>query len=308
MDSPLRHERSEDGVVTLWLGSPERNVVVLDQNLLNRLDSALDEIERDGEPSGFVLASESDRVFVAGADLAEIDGLSDEELETYLKRGIEVFGRVAALPCPTVAAINGAALGGGLEIAMHCDALIARRPGAEEKPYPVGLPEAGLGLCPGWGGTQMLPARIDPKTAIISTVSGRTWKVSDVPKGLFTTFVEDSATLPEAAREWVRDHAGIEKNATPRAIDRSNRDAIARALEAVRSELPDTAAARAVAEAIETGIESGWTAAVEVERRRLIELRHTPEARERLAAFFARSGAGSGSSSGSRAATGKASG
>src|SRR4030095_4414837 len=75
-------------------------------------------------------------------------------------------------------AINGAALGGGLELAMHCDGLVAAPPpsrdGAPGKPYPVGLPEAGLGLCPGWGGTNLLPARMDAADAIRRAASGQT--------------------------------------------------------------------------------------------------------------------------------------
>ncbi|MFM8818881.1 MAG: hypothetical protein ACKOHI_13625, partial [Phycisphaerales bacterium] len=84
-----------------------------------------------------------------------------------------------------MAVIHRAALGGGLELAMHCDALVGTLPGEGEKPWLVGLPEAGLCICPGWGGTQMLPARMDPKTAMVATASGAPWKCTDVPAGLF---------------------------------------------------------------------------------------------------------------------------
>ena len=157
-------QRGDSGVVVMTLEQADRPVVVLDSALLESIDKALDEIGTDLK--GFVLTSSS-RVFVAGANLEEIMSLDDAALDQYLKFGSRVYGRIANLPCPSVAAINGATLGGGLELAMHCDTLIAMMPQAREdgkpaKPYHIGLPEAGLCICPGWGGTNMLPARIDP--------------------------------------------------------------------------------------------------------------------------------------------------
>ncbi len=172
---PLDIETDANGVVTVWLEQPERPVVVLDRSLIERIDATLDLLQ--AEMAGFVLASRCSRVFVAGADLVEIDGLSDSELDEYLTLGQRVYGRIADLPCTTVAAVTGATLGGGLEIAMHCDELVGLEPAADAKPYLVGLPEAGLGLCPGWGGANMLPARIEAETAIELTASGKPLKI-----------------------------------------------------------------------------------------------------------------------------------
>src|SRR5882724_3304833 len=162
------------GVVTVILEQPGKPVVVLDLELIQRLEAALNNVPRTA--AGMVLASASERVFVAGADLKSIMELDDAALEKYLAYGSKVFGMISDLPCPTAAAINGAALGGGLELAMHCDGLIGAPPplkdGQPGRPYPVGLPEAGLCICPGWGGTNLLPARIDPADAIRQTASG----------------------------------------------------------------------------------------------------------------------------------------
>ena len=181
-------ERSTDDIVTLHLtpnpARPRGGVVVLDSWLLDAIDEAMDRIAGFGDIKGFILASDSERVFVAGADLAEIDALDDDALLAYLARGAAVYQRIADLPCPTVAAVNGACLGGGLEIAMHCDVLVSAVVSPDDKPWRIGLPEAGLGLCPGWGGTQMLPARIDPATAIAATASGTTFKATEIPDGL----------------------------------------------------------------------------------------------------------------------------
>lgn len=286
MDLQLRSSRDDDGVVTLWLSSPDRSVVVLDSWLLDQLHAFFDRLDREDAPSGFVLMSASERVFVAGADLAEIDQLDDDALHSYLKHGANAFARIAGLPCPSVAAINGAALGGGMEIALHCDALIAQRPAPDAKPYRVGLPEAGLGLCPGWGGTQMLPARIDPAEAVRLTASGTTPKVTEVPTGLFESVVDAGADLHAAAIEHVRSMAREQTTRPLRCIDKGNRDAVRNGLDAVRAKLPETSAAGAVVEAIESGLAGGFDAGLETERRLLVGLRHTAEARRKLEAFF----------------------
>ena len=152
--SDLPSERSADGIVSLQLipnpEKPRGGVVVLDAWLIAELITFFDWLDTQPKPAGFLLMSASSRVFVAGADLAEIDALDDAGLDTYLQRGSDAFGRISKLACPSVAVIGGAALGGGLEIAMHCDALVGVVPPATDKPYRIGLPEAGLGICPGW--------------------------------------------------------------------------------------------------------------------------------------------------------------
>lgn len=294
---PLRHELDDQGatkgVVTLWLEQPDRPVVVLDRDLFRRIDAALDAIGDDVR--GLVLASASARVFVAGADLKEIDGLSDPELDEYLRLGARVMGRIASMPCPTVAAINGAALGGGLELAMHCDLLVATMPpGTPEKPprpYPVGLPEAGLGICPGWGGTNLLPARMAPDRAIRMTATGETFDVKAAREhGLIDELLDQPTRLLHAARERAAHYKKDAPRAHPRSIgDADRREGVAEALGRVAPELPDTGAARAVARCVRTGVEQGWDAALREERRLLIELRNSEVAREKLAAFFAKS-------------------
>ena len=291
----LPTEHTDDGIVIIRLipnpEKPRGGVVVLDGWLVDALDATLSEIARQGTPAGLVLASDSERVFVAGADLGEIDELDDAQLLDYLQRGIVAYHRMISMQCPTVAAINGASLGGGLEIALHCDALVATAVAPETKPWRIGLPEAGLGLCPGWGGTQTLPARIDPALAIRSAATGETFKVTDVPDGLIDAIVP-AGELRAAALNWIRKHPDaandrIEHDA-PRSIESRNRAEISAALEAIRNDLPDTDAARAVVSAVEAGIDGGWRSGIAVEAERLVALRHTPVAREKLEAFFAR--------------------
>lgn len=272
-------------VVTLHLAQEGRPVVVLDWDLLRAIDEALDAIARDvPRLAGFVLTSGS-RVFVAGANLKEIMDLSDEELHRYLEFGAGVFARLATLPCTTVAAINGAALGGGLEIAMHCDHLVASEPG--EKQYPVGLPEAGLSICPGWGGTNLLPARMDPARAIELTATGTTMKVRDAAgAGLIEQLVpaDDLLAYATALARTPKASARTE----PIAISNTGTNEARAGLDDARTKLPDTQSARAVLACVETGLARGWRAAIQSERDNLVRLRATEEGRGAIEAFFAK--------------------
>lgn len=294
----LRIERDADGIVTLSLDinpqKPRGGVVVLDAWLIEQIRASLDFILSGVPPTGFILRSASERVFVAGADLAEIDALDDPQLHAYLRAGSHAYGLIRSLPCPSVAVVHKSALGGGLEVAMHCDAMVAVMPGTGEKPWRVGLPEAGLGICPGWGGTQMLPARIDPASAIRATAIGETWEATSTPRGLFQLAVDSRERAVAAAREWIvanrESPAGLhEKRRTPpRAIDSTNAACIGTALATVRASLPATEAAAAVSECVDTGVRQGWEAALERERFHLVRLRHTTAAREKLDAFLKR--------------------
>jgi enoyl-CoA hydratase len=274
------------GMVVVRLEQPGRPVVVLDHELIQRLEVTLKTLPRDAR--GMVLASASERVFVAGADLKAISEWDDAKLMAYLEYAARVFGMIPALPFPTVAAINGAALGGGLELAMHCDGLVAA-PGA--KPYPVGLPEAGLGLCPGWGGTNLLPARMEPAEAIQSTASGKPLMFDEAKAlGLFDRTADSQEALISTAMAWLAEQRkGGRGDALPlRWIGRPGR--ASSALAALdRAELAQTAAAAAVRAAVDSGLTKGWEAAIATERRELVRLRHTPEAKAALAAFFAKS-------------------
>jgi enoyl-CoA hydratase/carnithine racemase len=195
--------------------------------------------------------------------------------------------------CPTVAAINGAILGGGLEIAMHCDGLVAA-PSPTGKPYPVGLPEAGLSICPGWGGTNLLPARIDPADAIRRTAEGKPMNFDEAcAAGLFDRIAKSPEDLLPAAKQWLVDNRSrfARRDGMPsRWIGRPEVKAkAAAALDAVRESLPKTEAADAVVAAIRAGLTSGWPAALEVERRELTRLRHTPAGQAAIQAFFDKS-------------------
>lgn len=290
--SALPSERSADGIVSLQLTpnpeKPRGGVVVLDAWLIGELIKFFNWLDTQPKPTGFLLMSASSRVFVAGADLAEIDALDDTGLHTYLKRGSDAFGRIPKLACPSVAVINGAALGGGLEIALHCDALVGVVPPTMEKPYRIGLPEAGLGICPGWGGTLTLPARIDPATAMKATATGETWKVTEAPSGLLDATATDLDSARSTAIAWLTSHSRTQPLRNPRSIGPGGpgSDAAGRALAEVTPIIATSEAGRAVASAVDAGLSRGFDAGVAAEQDHLVRLRHTPEARAKLDAFL----------------------
>jgi enoyl-CoA hydratase len=105
------------------------------------------------------LTGAGDKAFVAGADIVEISAFSREQAAAFVQLGHRTFSLLESLHCPTLAAVNGFCLGGGLELALSCDLIYA----SEQAKF--GLPEVGLGIMPGFGGTQRLPRKIGPMRA-----------------------------------------------------------------------------------------------------------------------------------------------
>jgi enoyl-CoA hydratase len=152
-------------VITLTRGAVSR--IELDNQPLNlvtgemmeRLDAALDELARDSEVRAVVVTGAGTRAFCAGSDVKEFEGLAGRVAQGKLLYEKYVYRKLAELPVPTIAAIEGDALGGGLELALCCDLRIAS---ARAR---LGMPEVRLGVIPGSGGTQRLPAVVGPARA-----------------------------------------------------------------------------------------------------------------------------------------------
>lgn len=161
----LRYE-VEGEVAIITIDRPEA-LNALNGELLLELSLAFELAEGDLGVRALIVTG-SGRAFVAGADIANLRNLSDafSGREAALA-GQDVMNTLAAMPFPTIAAVNGFALGGGLELALACDLRVASR-GAK-----LGLPEVGLGLIPGYGGTQRLPRLIGQGRALDLILTGR---------------------------------------------------------------------------------------------------------------------------------------
>jgi 3-hydroxyacyl-CoA dehydrogenase/enoyl-CoA hydratase/carnithine racemase len=136
-----------------------RKPTTLGRRALESLARTLDVIERENWVA--LVLTGKPFVFCAGADIDEFPGISAERARAGSRAGHELFGRIAALPFPTVAAINGACLGGGVELALHC-----RYRTIATSVRHFACPEVFLGIFPAWGGTQLVPRLVSPEHAI----------------------------------------------------------------------------------------------------------------------------------------------
>jgi enoyl-CoA hydratase/carnithine racemase len=127
--------------------------------MMESLDAALDELARDSTVRAVVVTGAGTRAFCAGSDVKEFEALAGRVAQGKLLYEKYVYRKLAELPVPTIAAIEGDALGGGLELALCCDLRVA----SERARF--GMPEVRLGVIPGSGGTQRLPAVIGPARA-----------------------------------------------------------------------------------------------------------------------------------------------
>jgi enoyl-CoA hydratase len=143
-----------DKTATVWLNRPQA-LNALNKELLGELSSFLDEAEKNSDIRVIILAGSGEKSFVAGADIKEFSDFTGMQGENLARNGQEkVFNKIENFPKPVIAAVNGFALGGGLELAMACHFRIA------SENAKLGLPEVTLGLIPGYGGTQRLPKLI----------------------------------------------------------------------------------------------------------------------------------------------------
>ncbi|MGI8420855.1 MAG: 3-hydroxyacyl-CoA dehydrogenase NAD-binding domain-containing protein [Gaiellaceae bacterium] len=146
-------------VVTIDNGEDHTKPSFFSRGALESLAAVLDKLE-SGDWEAMVLTGKP-FVFAAGADITEFPGIDRATAIAGSRAGHEFFARIRALPFPTVAAVNGAALGGGVEIAVHCD---VRAIASSVRHF--ALPECFLGIVPGWGGTQLVPRLVGPATAV----------------------------------------------------------------------------------------------------------------------------------------------
>ncbi|MBM7555025.1 enoyl-CoA hydratase [Thalassobacillus pellis] len=154
----------ENNVATLTLQSPPANA--LSSSLLQALSDRMDEIEKGGEVKAIIIKGEG-KFFSAGADIKEFTSLQNETDYTSLsQKGQELFDRLEHFHIPVIAAIHGAVLGGGLELAMACHIRYC------EEEAKFGMPELNLGIIPGFAGTQRLPRLVGEPLAYEMILSG----------------------------------------------------------------------------------------------------------------------------------------
>jgi enoyl-CoA hydratase len=161
----VRVERGEDGVAVLTIDRQDK-LNALDPQVVEEIGQALLELEADG-PRAIIVTGAGERAFVAGADISAMSEMDPMQAKRFSEISHAAMALLDRSPVPTIAAVNGYALGGGCEVAIACDIRVA----AENATF--GFPEVSLGLLPGMGGTQRLPRLIGPALAKELIFTGR---------------------------------------------------------------------------------------------------------------------------------------
>lgn len=195
----LRFEVVDGNIGLITFDQPNSRANTLNQAVLAEFEQLLTEIEKRSDLQGLILRSGKPGMFVAGADLKELGSAEHdpEQARKLVQRGLRILERFEALPYPTVAAIEGSCMGGGLELALAFDHRVASTHPKTE----LGLPETKIGLIPGWGGTQRLPRVIGPANAVEMIASGESVPAQKAAAmGLVFDAVPSERLLDEAKR------------------------------------------------------------------------------------------------------------
>ena len=165
----------------------------LNSEVLTDLDELVSAVKADADIRALVITGSGEKAFVAGADIGEMSTLTKEGGEAFGKHGNDVFRAIETLPIPTIAAVNGFALGGGCELSMACDIRIC----ADTAVF--GQPETGLGITPGFSGTQRLPRRVGIAKAKELIFSGKVIGAAEAEKiGLVNAVYAPEELIPGA--------------------------------------------------------------------------------------------------------------
>ncbi len=248
----LRESDRQPGVLLLTLNrAAQRNA--LSKPLLLALEEALRDAGADAAVKCIVITGAGDRAFSAGADIQEQVGFTPAVAYSHMRWGQELFDRLAASAKPTIAAVNGFALGGGLELALACDFRTA------SDTAHLGLPEVTLASLPGWGGTQRLRRLIGASAAKLVAMTGR----------------------PLDAQRCLE--LGIVNAVYPAADLLTQTLALAGTIASHASE-----SLVAIKRVIDDGLGRPWAEALDAEARAVERLWGSPEQKRAQAAFFAR--------------------
>lgn len=200
MSNVLYEVKGNVGILTI---NRPKALNALNSEVLNDLDAALDAVDLDTVRC-LILTGAGEKSFVAGADIAEMSTLTKEGGEAFGKKGNDIFRKLETFPIPVIAAVNGFALGGGCEISMSCDIRIC----SENAVF--GQPEVGLGITPGFGGTQRLARLVSPGMAKQLIYTARNITAQEAYRIGLVNAVYPAEELMAAAEKMA---AGIAKNA-----------------------------------------------------------------------------------------------
>ncbi len=196
----------KDGIWRLTINRP-RVLNALNADTLQEMDRALDSLDDDASARVLLITGAGDRSFVAGADIEHMSHLSPIQGKAFAEQGMRIFRRLETLDIPVVALVNGYALGGGCELAMSCDFILA----AENAKF--GQPEVNLGITPGFGGSQRLTRLVGRAMAMELLVTGRTLSADEALQRGLVNHVHPQQVLWQQGLELATMIAGKSRHA-----------------------------------------------------------------------------------------------
>ena len=295
---PARME-IEDNIAVIRLDQRGKPVNVLSREMVEAMEGIIDQLERAGRDAAgiraAVIISEKPGTWIAGADIEEFKTIETAaDGERLSRNGQRLLNRLERLPIPTVAAINGAALGGGLEVALACTYRIA----STSPKTKLGLPEVQLGILPGAGGTQRLPRLVGLRSALDLMLTGKQLDARRAKKIGLVDEVAPPEVLLRAAKQAARELAGSERE--PRTGRRKGSPEWTEQLPGMKTIIFRKAregvmektgglypAPLRILEVTEQGIERSLEEGLILEARAFGELSATPESRALVHLFFA---------------------
>lgn len=191
-----------DGIARLVFDLPDQKVNKLSQPVIEELEAVIENLAHHPEVKALVITSAKEGIFIAGADIQEFDRYINDaqKIEAILKSGHRVYSKLADLPFPTIAVINGACLGGGLELALACKYRLV----SDSPKTLLGLPEVSLGIIPGWGGTQRLPRLVGLVEGLQMILGAKPVKAAKAYKIKLADAIAAAEFLPEKTEEFIK--------------------------------------------------------------------------------------------------------
>lgn len=196
----IRRETDANGLCILTFDRVASSANIFDRATMEELARHIEAIAADPQVTCVVIHSAKPTIFIAGADLNALGSLRDDDLRGFIEFGQQVFNSLAALKVTTVAAIHGACVGGGYELALACDYRVA----SPDKVTKIGLPETKLGILPAWGGSTRLPRLIGVRRALDVILGGKTPGAREALKLEMIDEIAPRESLITAAAAMVR--------------------------------------------------------------------------------------------------------
>lgn len=205
MNSSFSLNISKEGIASLIFDLPGEKINKLSISVMDEFDALIADIAKNKDINGLIIGSGKRDIFIAGADISEIETIKDPKKgkEVAIK-GQDILGRLENLPFPVVAAINGAALGGGMELALACHFRVI----ADQHKAVFGLPEVKLGILPGFGGTQRLPRLIGIRNSLDIILTGKNIHPKKALRLGIADKVVPSEYLIKEAERLIKEKAG----------------------------------------------------------------------------------------------------